>query len=125
MIGKLPHLPLTTKQVGLVAVILLLIMFGFAYAGRLIASSELQAEVSLWEEEVRLEQQRQERLQKQLAEVQTDAWVIEAARTQLGWAFPGDVAVWMIGAEPSQESATPPAEPTPSWRQWWEQFFGR
>jgi hypothetical protein len=123
---KSVHLPVSLKQVALIAGIAALALFLFGYTSRLIASSELRAEVVLWEEEVRLAEQRLQENQERLAYVQSDRYVIDKAHTDLGWAFPNEVAVWVLGEETAQvDSAfTAGGEPLPYWQQWQQRFLG-
>ncbi|MFN2168963.1 MAG: hypothetical protein ACK2U9_22235 [Anaerolineae bacterium] len=105
---------------------MVLVMFGFGYTGRLIASSEMQGEVASWEAEVRLEEQRLQESRERLEYVQSDEFVIEKAHTDLGWTFPDEVAVWMVGDDRPQAVATPPeVTAVPSWQLWRQRFFGR
>jgi hypothetical protein len=77
--------------------------------------------------EVQLEQERLQENQAWLQHVQTDQYVIERARVDLGWTFPDEVAVRMPGpaGQPDQAGAAPATPVVPAWQQWWERFFGR
>ena len=121
------HLPFSLKQVALIAGIAAVVLFLFGYTSRLIASSELRAQVTLWEEEVRLAEQRLQESQERLAYVQSDRYVIDKAHTDLGWAFPNEVAVWVLGEEtaPVDPAFTADGEPLPYWQQWQQRFLGR
>jgi hypothetical protein len=127
LMSKKPvHLPVSLRQVALIAGIAALALFLFGYTSRLIASSELRAEVALWEEEVRLAEQRLQENQDRLAYVQSDRYVIDKAHTDLGWAFPNEVAVWVLGEEVAQVDPVFAAsgEPLPYWQQWQQRFLG-
>jgi hypothetical protein len=127
LVSKKPvHLPVSLRQVALIAGIAALALFLFGYTSRLIASSELRAEVALWEEEVRLAEQRVQENQERLAYAQSDRYVIDKAHTDLGWAFPNEVAVWVLGEETAQVDPgfTANGEPLPHWRQWQQRFLG-
>jgi cell division protein FtsL len=75
-------------------------------------------------------------LQQQLEAARTDAAIETIAREQLGLIKPGDHPLVLIsdGSTPATpatlaaaQSATPAAAapaPEPTWRQWWEYFFG-
>jgi hypothetical protein len=121
------HLPVSLKQVALIAGIVAVVVFLFGYTSRLIASSELRAEVALWEEEVRLAQERLQANQDRLAHAQTDQYVIDKAHTDLGWTFPNEVAVWVLGEEIAEvdPAFTANGEPLPYWQQWQQRFLGR
>jgi hypothetical protein len=127
LVSKKPvHLPVSLKQVALIAGIAALALFLFGYTSRLIASSELRAEVVLWEEEVRLAEQRLQENQERLAYVQSDRYVIDKAHTDLGWTFPNEVAVWVLGEEVAQvdPAFTVEGEPLRYWQQWQQRFLG-
>ncbi len=126
MTKKPVHLTVSLKQVALIAGIAALALFLFGYTSRLIASSELRAEVALWEEEVRLAEQRLQENQDRLAYVQSDRYAIDKAHTDLGWAFPNEVAVWVLGEETAQvdPAFTAGGEPAPYWQQWQQRFLG-
>ncbi len=126
MTKKPAHLPVSLKQVALIAGIAALALFLFGYTSRLIASSELRTEVALWEQEVELERQRVQANQERLAYVQSDQYVIDKAHTDLGWAFPNEVAVWVLGEEtaPVDPALAANGEPIPYWQQWQQRFMG-
>lgn len=121
------RLPLRPRQLVLIAGIAMLVLFLFGYTSRLIASSELQDEVALWQEEVRLEEKRLQANQERLAYSQTDQYVIERAHSDLGWTFPNEVAVWVLGEESGQSEPAQVAENAlqPYWQQWQQRFSGR
>jgi cell division protein FtsB len=117
--------PFSTKQLLLVAGIVLLIMFCFGYTGRLIASSELRAEVAYWEQEVAVERERLAETQAMAEYVKTDDFVRERARIDLGWTLPDEIAIWVVGEESPVVSAPPVVvEQVPSWQLWRQRFFG-
>jgi len=127
LVTKKPaHLTVSLKQVALIAGIAALALFLFGYTSRLIASGELRDEVVLWEEEVRLAEQRVQENQERLAYVQSDRYVVDKAHTDLGWAFPNEVAVWVLGEEAAlvDPAFTKAGEPLPYWQQWQQRFLG-
>ena len=120
------RLHLNPKQMAIVGGIVIVGLFLFGYTSRLIASSEAQSEVAQWQQEVDLAKQRLAENQARLEYAKTDAYVIEKAHSDLGWAFPGEVAVWVVGDDASPPEATPAdSEQTPYWQQWRTRFFGR
>ena len=122
---KSSRVPFTTTQLWLVAGIVLLVMFCFGYTGRLIASSELRAEVAYWEQEVAVERDRLAETQAMAEYVKTDDFVRERARIDLGWTLPGDVAVWVVGEErPVVTTPSAVIAEVPSWQLWQQRFFG-
>jgi len=126
-VAKKPaHLSISLKQVALIAGIAALALFLFGYTSRLIASGELRDEVALWEKEVELEGQRVQANQERLAYVQSDRYVIDKAHTDLGWAFPNEVAVWVLGEEAAQPDTafSVEGEPLANWQQWQQRFLG-
>ena len=82
------RLHLNPKQMALVGGIVIVGLFLFGYTSRLIASSEAQSEVAQWQQEVDLAKQRLAENQARLEYAKTDAFVIEKAHSDLGWAFP-------------------------------------
>ncbi|MFZ2362717.1 MAG: hypothetical protein WA040_25480 [Anaerolineae bacterium] len=126
MSKKPAHLSVSLKQVALIAGIAALALFLFGYTSRLIASGELRDEVALWEQEVELEAQRVQASQERLAYVQSDRYVIDKAHTDLGWAFPNEVAVWVLGEEAAQPDTafSVEGEPLANWQQWQQRFLG-
>ena len=126
MSKKPAHLSISLKQVALIAGIAALALFLFGYTSRLIASGELRDEVALWEQEVELEAQRVQASQERLAYVQSDRYVIDKAHTDLGWAFPNEVAVWVLGEEAAQPDTafSVEGEPLANWQQWQQRFLG-
>ena len=119
------HLHLNPKQMALVGGIVIVGLFLFGYTSRLIASSEARSEVAQWQQEVDLAKQTLAENQARLEYAKTDAFVIEKAHSDLGWAFPGEVAVWVLGEEkPPVEATAADVEQTPYWQQWQNRFFG-
>jgi cell division protein FtsL len=69
-------------------------------------------------------------LQQQIEQARTDAAIETIAREQLGLIKPGDHPVVLVQDDSSRTAAAPspsppPAPPAkPTWRQWWDTFFG-
>jgi cell division protein FtsL len=68
-------------------------------------------------------------LQKEIEQARTDSAIETIAREQLGLIKPGDHPLVLIsdGSRPSAPPAAaqpPPPAPEPTWRQWWNYFFG-
>jgi cell division protein FtsL len=68
-------------------------------------------------------------LQQQIEQARTDPAIEAIAREQLGLITPGDHAVVVVSAAAAQPPSapaaqTPPAPDAPSWKQWWDYFFG-
>jgi cell division protein FtsL len=68
-------------------------------------------------------------LQQQIEQARTDAAIETIAREQLGLIRPGDHPLVLV-SDGSTSSAPPataqsaPVAPEPTWRQWWNYFFG-
>ena len=127
MSNPMRRLSFNKRQLWLILGIAALAAFLLTYTNRLIRSSELRAEVKLWQQEVQLDQQRLQENQDKLAYSQTDQYVIEKAHSDLGWAFPHEVAVWVLGEERTAGgSAAQDAGQAslPFWQQWQQRFFG-
>ena len=123
---KLSRLHLNPLQVAIAVVIVFVMLFMFGYTNRVIKARELQAEVQMWENEVQLVQKQVERNRDYREYVKSDAYVIEKAHRDLGWGFPNEVVVWVIGRDddPLVASAPAPVEPVPYWQQWQQRFLG-
>ncbi len=123
---KPARLHLNPLQVAVAVVIVFVTLFMFGYTNRVIKARELQAEVDMWQNEVKLAQQQVERNRDYREYVKTDQYVIERAHRDLGWGFPNEVAVWVIGRndDPLVANAPAPVEPAPYWQQWQQRFFG-
>jgi cell division protein FtsL len=68
-------------------------------------------------------------LQNEIEQARTDAAIEKIAREQLGLIKPGDKPLVLVGAtgavaQPQPQAAPPNSEPPPTWRQWWDYFFG-
>src|SRR5690242_18310643 len=67
-------------------------------------------------------------LQQQIEQARTDPAIEAIAREQLGLIKPGDHPVVLLSqpgqSAPQQSVAPPPPAPRPTWRQWWDYFFG-
>lgn len=69
-------------------------------------------------------------LQQQIEAARTDQAIETIAREQLGLVNPGDHPVVLTGDDGADAQAAapapppPPAPPEPTWRQWWDDFFG-
>lgn len=127
MVRKHPRAILSPRQWVILAALLALAVFAASYANRAMDNRELQEEVARWEEELSLAQQRLQQSQELLQAVQSDEYVIDAARTELRWAFPDEVLVVTADelSSPSTTLAqTSDAEAVPAWRLWWQRFFG-
>ncbi|MCA9869598.1 MAG: hypothetical protein H6649_11015 [Caldilineae bacterium] len=123
---KPSRLHLNPLQVGVAVVIVFVTLFMFGYSSRVIKARELQDEVQMWENEVQLAQQQVDHNQDYREYVKTDQYVIERAHRDLGWGFPNEVAVWVIGRDddPLVAEAPAPVQPAPYWQQWQQRFFG-
>jgi cell division protein FtsL len=69
-------------------------------------------------------------LQQQIEQARTDAAIETIAREQLGLIKPGDHPLVLISDGSAPSAPTPTAQPAlapapePTWRQWWDYFFG-
>ena len=112
----------------------LCILFVISYASRRIENSRVQAEVIAMDSDIAQSQRNQAELEAQLEFVESDAYVDQVARNELGLAKPGDSVIIVLPAieNPSAEQdvedanslATAPQASTdlPNWRQWLQLF---
>ncbi|MCS6844054.1 MAG: septum formation initiator family protein [Caldilineales bacterium] len=126
MSSKTPPISFTPKQLVLLVGLAWVVALGFSYTSRVIAHRDLKAQEAQWQAEVELERQRLQENQRLLEEVKTDRYVIKRARVDLGWTFPDEVAIRVVGDQAGQVGA-PTATPTPQpgWQGWWRRLIGR
>ena len=126
MAKKPSRIHLNPLQVGVAVVIVFVTLFMFGYSSRVIKARELRDEVQMWQDEVQLAQQQVDHNRDYREYVKTDQYVIERAHRDLGWGFPNEVAVWVIGRndDPLVAEAPAPVQPAPYWQQWQQRFFG-
>jgi cell division protein FtsB len=122
--------PSHSRRLVLFALIVFCLLFLVGYASRLAERARLQAEIANWEERIVQSQQEQALLQAQLTYVQSDAFVHERARDELGMVLPGDELVIRLEQGPTLQPGEPAlGEPTiqsssrPNWRQWLDLFW--
>jgi cell division protein FtsB len=116
-------------RLGYIPILIVLGLFSYAFLQKTQEVRRLSAE-----EAALLAQNRQIQLDNQRTERQnryyrTQAYEIEAARSQLGYDLPGDTAVEVNTVKPPvvavrKAAPAPQAPPPPVWRQWWKDFFG-
>jgi cell division protein FtsL len=117
------------RQALLFVLIVLCLLFVVGYASRLTEQTRLQVAIARQEARIVQAQQKQARLQAELTHVQSDAYVEQVAREQLGMVQPGDQLV--IRVAPPPEAVQPAPEPSvtamspmpPPWQQWLELFW--
>ena len=99
---------------------------------RVIANYHLSFEAERLGHQLAALQERHQALEKQLQDVQTDAYVEEVARTQLRWARPGETVVVVMPIPKAAPASTPEASAAsgdgaagvPPWLSWWTALFG-
>jgi cell division protein FtsB len=122
--------PSPSQRLVLFALIVFCLLFLVGYASRLAERARLQAEIAGWQARMAQAQQEQALLQAQLDYVQSDAFVHERARNELGLVLPGDELVIRL----EQKAALPASAPAtgepavrsagkPTWRQWLDLFW--
>lgn len=80
--------------------------------------------LALAKRELEQEKQKQERLKKELARVESEAFVEEQARNKLFLVKEGESELVVTKAPSATSSAqSPPRPQKPTWIQWWELFF--
>lgn len=68
-------------------------------------------------------------LQQQIEQARTDTAIETIAREQLGLIKPGDHPLVLVPSDPAPAATAPTSAPAPTpspptWRQWWDYFFG-
>lgn len=127
---QLAWLRVSPTQLLFLGIITVLLFFIASYIGRDLEYRAAVAELQQWEDRLSTEQARGERLQQELEWVQSDAYLEEAARRELGLVRRGDTLV-----VPVNVTSTPVATPTPvaaaaraatpAWQTWRDLFFAR
>lgn len=94
------------SRVVIAALIVVCAIFVFSYSGRMVRKAQLDAETLRWEAQIVDAQQKQHVLTAQLAEVESDAYVDQMARDELGLAKENDVEIIVIEPTLAPASAT-------------------
>ena len=103
-------------------VLSLFLLFVVSYAGRLAAKTYLEGALARQVVALEAAKQHQQVLQQQLAYVQSDAYIEEVARNELGMVQPGDELLVVVEA-PSHSVTEGEVAPTtvlepPFWQEW-------
>lgn len=118
------------RQMGYVVLLALFVSYLVAVSEALQRGRAAQALVSEIESEIAALQAEQAQLEKELEYAQSDAYVEQAARTELKWSKPGETVIVPIDVSetPVPEDMAPPplGAPTPevSPKSRWEEFIG-
>jgi cell division protein DivIC len=108
-------------QILLLLVLTVALYFAAAFAGELIASQRIDAQVRAITLDIDRLRVDNTRLKSQVTEAKTDAFVEREARERLGLVRPGDVPVVVVNA-PAPAKLPDPAPPPPKahWERWRE-----
>jgi len=103
-------------------VLALSLVFAISYAGRLASRAYLVATLERQAAALEAAKQHQQTLQQQLTYVQSDAYIEEVARNELGMVQPGDELLIVVDG-PSNAVAEDELDPAaalepPFWQQW-------
>jgi cell division protein FtsB len=104
-----------------------------SFIHQIIRSSQLEAQRNELATEVAALHAETDRLQAAVEHVESDVYVEQVAREQLGYARQDDTVVFprFVAPSPMPEHVTPPeqiavAEPpphSPNWKRWWQALF--
>ncbi len=131
---QLAWLRVSQTQFLFLGAMTVLLFFIASYIGRDLEYRAAVAELHQWETRLNAERTRGARLQQELGWVQSDAYLEEAARRELGLVRRGDTLVVPVSvASPAEPTATPvaPAQTgraapaQPPWQTWRDLFFSR
>ncbi len=123
-----PWLRATRRQLVILIVIVLIGAFGAAYLSRVWQLQAVEAELRQWQATVTAAEAHTQRLQAELARIQSPAYLEEQARDALGLARPGDILVVPVLAPTPTPLATPAPQPTPvrsPWQRLLDTLLGR
>ncbi len=127
---QLAWLRVSQTQFLFLGAITVLLFFIASYIGRDLEYRTAVAELQHWEARLATERSRGERLQQELQWVQSDAYLEEAARRELGLVRRGDTLVVPVSVAgptptPAVTQVRPPAPSSPPWQTWRDLFFAR
>jgi cell division protein FtsL len=120
--------PLALRLAAVLAVPLLLYAL-VAIGQKAVENYQLNQQADALRNEVVSLRARNVDLQDQIEQARTDTAIEMIAREQLGLIKPGDHAVVIVSRDDSGKPPVPPKpapapETRPTWRQWWDYFFG-
>jgi len=121
------------RQWILFVLIVLCALFVVGYAGRLAERTRFEQEILAGQARGAAAEERQAQLRAELEYTQSDAYVRQVAREELGLVLPGDALIIRVEATPVPTAAAPtvlagaPAAADittePVWQQWLELFW--
>ena len=122
------RLPNSLRRVAVFIGILFLILVIMDFNNRLDDLNRLQKQDGVLQTQATQGMQTYTALEAQATYAASDQAVQEWARTEGGYAQPGDQIALPVGPNsgpPAQQSEpTPSATPMPNWQIWWNLFFG-
>ena len=122
------HFPINLRRVAVFAGILFIILVIIDFNNRLEDLNRLQKQDGIFQAQATQEIQTQIALQAQATYAASDQAVQDWARTEGGYAQPGDQIALPIGSTSNvpvqQSNPTPSPTPMPNWQTWWNLFFG-
>lgn len=122
--GKDPNSPqfVAFRQVLVVGVIIVLALFAMGYTRKLLTTNRLSRDRAALEAVIATEEARQTDLQKDIANLGSDADIERVARDELHLIKPGDLPIAVVPESQSGSEnllLTPTVTPTPtSWQMW-------
>ncbi len=122
--GKDPNSPqfVVFRQVLMVGVIIVLALFAMGYTRKLLTTNRLSRDRATLEARIATEQARQVDLQKDIANLDSEADIERVARDELHLIKPGDLPIAIVPESQSESEnllLTPTVTPTPtSWQMW-------
>lgn len=132
-LALLGRLRLSVNRLVILLTVPLILYFGVGLVQQWLEDYRLQVHRDrLLTEQQRLKEQQQQ-LRDQIGYYQSDAYIEQIAREQLGLVKPGDTAIAVVAPPPVERppltepapAAKPPAPDTrPVWQRWWDVFFG-
>ncbi|NTU83916.1 MAG: septum formation initiator family protein [Chloroflexales bacterium] len=132
VLGALRLSGTSALTIGLAALMLIFIGLLVAnFVGQVLQSARLEGQRAALESEVAQMQATNTRLEGAVSYTESDVYVEEVAREQLGYARDGDVVILprLVAPTPALAPASalpdkppPPAPTTPNWLRWWRTF---
>ncbi len=100
-----------------------------AFGGVVVSGYRLNQQADSLRREMAELKAQNERLQKQVQYLESDAALEMLAREQLGWVRPSETGIVTVPPKktvPAVAAGNPPSAPSekPKWQRWWEFLFG-
>ncbi|MBI2940361.1 MAG: septum formation initiator family protein [Chloroflexi bacterium] len=123
-----PRSPVSRRQFVAIIALAVIGLLLFSFARVALTGYQFYQQAERLRLEIASLQAENRRLQERLRAVQTDEGAERAAREELGWVRPGEIAVVVVAADTAARPGTLPRAERPQpplmWQRWRQLFFG-